>query len=110
MSGLRRSAGFRFTPPLSMRLIYRNFWYGNRLGAWRMNLALRKHITPSEFADDRVENRGEEDAEERDAEHAEEDGGAERLAHFGAGAGGGDEGEDAEDEGEARHQDGTEAQ
>jgi hypothetical protein len=38
--------------------------------------------------EDIVENRGEEDAEHGHAAHAGEDRQAERLAHFGAGAGG----------------------
>ncbi len=39
-----------------------------------------------EGADEDVKDRGKEKAEDGDAQHAEEDGGAEGLAHFGTGA------------------------
>ena len=54
------------------------------------------------------EDRSQEDAEERDAQHAAEDGQAERPPHLGSGTGRQDQGDHAQDEGERRHQDGPE--
>ena len=51
-----------------------------------------------------VERRREQQPEQRDAKHPREDGGAQRLARFRAGAGGDDQRHDAENEGERRHQ------
>src|SRR4051794_15918274 len=61
-------------------------------------------------ADADEEDWGEEEAEESYADHAEEDGGAQGAAHFRACAFGDDQREHAEDEGEAGHQDGAEAE
>jgi len=52
-----------------------------------------------------VEDGGEEQAEDGDADHAGEDGDAHGLAHFGAGTGRDDEGIYTGDEGDAGHQD-----
>ena len=43
--------------------------------------------TPREFAGDDVEDGREDQAEEGDADHAEEDGGAQRLTHVGGSTG-----------------------
>ncbi len=59
---------------------------------------------------DDVEHRRQKKTEARYAEHAEEDGGAEGLAHFGAGALAEHEWEDTENEGEGSHQDRAQAQ
>src|SRR5438067_4693933 len=67
-------------------------------------------FSAGQFADDGEEHGGEEDAEEGDAEHSVEDDRAEGLTHLGAGAAGEDEGDHAEDEGEARHEDRAEAE
>src|SRR5258708_32781101 len=56
-------------------------------------------------ADDDVKERSEQQTEERDAEHAREDGDSHDVAHLGAGAAGYHERYDAHDEGERRHQD-----
>src|SRR5262249_43452960 len=56
-------------------------------------------------ADHLVEDRGEEQPEDRDAEHPAEHRDAECEAHLGPGAGRRDQGDDAEDEGERRHDD-----
>src|SRR4029077_17588218 len=52
-----------------------------------------------------VESRGEQEAEQRHAEHPEEHGGAERLAHFSASAGRDCERNHAQDERQRGHQD-----
>src|SRR3984893_17815336 len=52
-----------------------------------------------------VEGRGEQEAEQRHAEHSEEHGGAERLAHFSASAGRDRERNHAQDESQRGHQD-----
>jgi hypothetical protein len=54
-----------------------------------------------------VEDRGEDQPEEGDADHAEEHRGAQRLAELPAGSRCGDQREHAQDEGEAGHQDRT---
>ena len=59
----------------------------------------------AEPLDDVVEDRRQEDAEERHAEHAAEDRRAQRPPHLGAGALGDHQRHDAEDEGERGHQD-----
>mgnify|MGYP007026932923 CR=1 FL=1 len=67
----------------------------------------RKRFGLSAFddsAENDVEDGGEEQAEDRNADHAEEDGSSKGLAHLGSGSGGEHEREHAEDEGEAGHQ------
>src|SRR5947209_10833582 len=60
---------------------------------------LRRHKTlASQATDQGVEDRGEEYSEERHTEHAEEHHRAESLSHFGAGAGGDDQRDHADDE------------
>ena len=60
--------------------------------------------------DDDVEHRRKEETEAGHAEHAEEDGGAERLAHFGTGAAAENQRKNAENEGEGGHQDRAQAE
>jgi hypothetical protein len=67
-------------------------------------------VTLVQRAQQHIENRRQEQAEEGHAEHAEEDGDAHRVAHFRAGAGRGDERDDAHDEGDRGHQDRPQAQ
>ena len=59
----------------------------------------------AEPVDDVEEHGREEDAENRHAQHAAEDGRAERAAHFRAGAAADQQREDAQDEGEGGHYD-----
>ena len=60
--------------------------------------------------DDVIKNRRQENAEQRDAEHAGEHGGAQSAAHLGARADRNHERDYAEDEGETGHDDGPEPQ
>src|SRR5882672_10564543 len=64
---------------------------------------LRGLESPSEFADDNVEDRREYQAEYRYAQHPEEHRRPKRLAHLRAGTAGNHQRHDAEDEREARH-------
>src|SRR5262249_53267878 len=81
---------------LALRLLRRRAFRGGRL-----RLGLADH----EQAQSHVEHRREEQTDKRDAEHAGEDGDAERLAHLGAGTSGDGERQHTQDEGEGRHQD-----
>src|SRR5258705_413340 len=67
-------------------------------------------LTRGKLPNHDVENRCEDQAEKRDAEHAEEHSCAERLSHFCAGAAREHEGENAEYECKACHQDRTKPQ
>src|SRR2546428_10717148 len=60
--------------------------------------------------DHHIKHGGKKETEAGHAEHAEEDSGAERLAHFGAGAFAENKRKDTENEGKRSHQDRTQAQ
>ena len=60
--------------------------------------------------DDDVKDGREKEAEAGYSKHSEEDSGAERLAHFGAGACADDQRKDTENEGKGSHQDRTQSQ
>jgi hypothetical protein len=83
----------KITPPASPRA------WARRAGAPGRS-ARRPWGSPRKY-------RGEEQAEERYAEHAEEHRRSERLPHPGARAGDDHERHDAEDKGDSRHEDGT---
>lgn len=59
------------------------------------------------FTQDNIEHRGEDQAEDGDADHATEDRDADGLAHLCTSAVADDEGEDAHDKGDGCHEDWT---
>src|SRR4029077_13098097 len=82
---------------------------GELLGSrWRMRPTAAAEI--GDGLNDVEEDGGEEDAKNGDADHAGENGDAESAAHLGAGAFTDDQGNDAEDEGQRGHHDGTQAE
>src|SRR5436190_20968783 len=77
---------------------------------WSADYVDRRLSMPGDLTDNDIEHGRKEDAEEGHAQHAVEDDRAQRLPHLGAGTAGREQGKHAEDEGEAGHQDGTQAQ
>src|SRR6266700_979641 len=79
--------------------------YARRLGRARGGRRCAAADALAQPLEDDVEHRDDEDAERRGGDHAAEDRRADRAAAGGAGADRDDEGQQAEDEGEARHHD-----